>query len=325
MTSPLDHIDEALSLYALSAPVAELVRHNENITYKITDSSTGKTYLLRIHCPVDGFTLGILRPGADPAAFIRSELEIIKRLISETDMVLQTPVPGKNGDMVPTLSDGTPVTLLEWVDGVTVEKAEATPDILRNIGKTAALIHNVFAGRDRTLYSRYRYDQSILPAIIGRLEAAAACEAVTTLQSQTVIKAVYEIGRRFDRLDQTQEQCIVHADLSKSNMLLNTAGSITPIDFSLCGYSHYYMDVGALLTHFEDKHDRKHLLEGYISSCHRTVEPHFIEPYFALQVILFIACQYERAQDWPWFAGALDRWCADIFTPFAENKAFLLV
>lgn len=325
MSSPLEHIEEALSLFALPAPETELIRHNENATYKVTDGSTGKAFLLRIHCPVDGFTLGILRPGADPAAFIRSELEIIRTLKSETDMVLQTPVPGKNGDMVPTLSDGTPVTLLEWVDGEIVEKAGATPDICRKIGETTALIHNIFAGKDTTRYRRYRYDQSILSAIIGRLEAAAVSNAVTAAQSKTVIKAVNEIGRRFEQLDQTQEQCIVHADLSKSNMLLNTSGSITPIDFSLCGHSHIYMDLGGLFAHIENKDDRQQLLEGYKSTGVRTVEPHFIEPYFALQAILFIACQYERARDWPWFADALDRWCADIFSPLAEKTDLRLV
>ena len=130
---------------------------------------------------------------------------------------------------------------------------------------------------------------------------------------------------RFNELDKIQDKCIVHADLSKTNMILNPNGQITPIDFSLSGYSHYYMDLGGLFGHIYSDVERKYILEGYKSVCQREINPYNIEPYFALQVILFIACQYERAKGWDWFADTMERWCRDIFKPLVNKTAFLLV
>lgn len=100
---------------------------------------------------------------------------------------------------------------------------------------------------------------------------------------------------------------------------------IAPIDFSLCGYSHFYMDIGGLFGHIDSDTDKRHLLEGYESVRDIEIKPHYIEPYFALQVILFIACQYERAAEWDWFGSAMERWCRDIFKPLAERTDFLLI
>ena len=54
-----DHlVTEALGLYALTKPRAELIRHNENMTYTVADAE--KRYVLRIHKHVAGFSSDIL-------------------------------------------------------------------------------------------------------------------------------------------------------------------------------------------------------------------------------------------------------------------------
>ena len=42
---------ELLTSYSISAPGIQFIRHNENITFKITDGVNNKNYLLRIHKP----------------------------------------------------------------------------------------------------------------------------------------------------------------------------------------------------------------------------------------------------------------------------------
>ncbi len=325
MALPFEQVEEALALYTLTAPNAVLIRHNENITYKVTDAYDGKLYLLRIHRPIDGFSTGIYRPSESLPVYIQSELEIISALKSGTDIMMQTPVAGKNGTVVTAFSDGTPVTLLQWVNGETLEHTEMTQDVLSKIGKTISGIHQFFAQKGAAHYTRYRYDQSILPLIIARLESAVKSDVITGEQGQTVISAVHEMGRRFDALDKIQAKHIVHSDLSKSNLLLNVEGNITPIDFSLCGYSHFYQDLGGLFASIEKDNDRRCLIDSYKTYRNIAVEPYYIEPYFALQVILFIASQYERASEWDWYSGAMDRWCSDIFKPLIKKTAFLLV
>ena len=116
---PSNKLSEALSLYSLARPETEFIRHNENMTYKITDID--KHYVLRIHKPVGGFTHIFYNADQSRNELIKSELDIIYALKTGTDLPLQTPTRGTNGDLVQVLTDSTPVTLLEWVDGQTVE------------------------------------------------------------------------------------------------------------------------------------------------------------------------------------------------------------
>lgn len=43
---------EVLLKYSFIDPFVELIRHNENITYKVTEKYSGDTYLLRMHKPI---------------------------------------------------------------------------------------------------------------------------------------------------------------------------------------------------------------------------------------------------------------------------------
>ena len=45
-----NYIQEALAFYNITASEIELLRHNENLTYRV-----GNEYLLQIHEPVEGF------------------------------------------------------------------------------------------------------------------------------------------------------------------------------------------------------------------------------------------------------------------------------
>jgi thiamine kinase-like enzyme len=124
-------------------------------------------------------------------------------------------------------------------------------------------------------------------------------------------------------LDDKEESCIpVHSDLSKSNIIYS-GGNPIPIDFSLSGYSYFYMDIGSLFGHFIKDEERETIIRGYRSITGEAVEQFFIEPFLVLQVILFIACQHEKAAKLEWFTGAMDRWCRDLFVPLAEKKPFL--
>ena len=46
-----NYIQEALAHYNITVPEIELLRHNENLTYRV-----GNEYLLQIHEPVEGFS-----------------------------------------------------------------------------------------------------------------------------------------------------------------------------------------------------------------------------------------------------------------------------
>ena len=109
-----DKLSEALSLYNLERPQAELIRHNENMTYKIT--CVDNQYALRVHKPVEGFAPDLHNMNHSRNELIQSELDVISALKNGTDLPMQIPVFGINDVLVQVLADGTPVTLLEWVD-----------------------------------------------------------------------------------------------------------------------------------------------------------------------------------------------------------------
>lgn len=327
MTAPERILSEALGLYDLKQPQpqAELIRHNENMTYKIT--GTDKNYVLRIHNSIEGFTTDIHGVTFSRMELIQGEIDIISALKNGTDIPMQTPVSGANGNFVQVLSDGTPATLLEWIEGQTVEHAGITPEILRSSGILMAKMHSFFSQRKgaEKQYSRYAYDQTTLTYIAEKIENAAMAEAISNGQAHIILNALDEMRRRFDELDSMQEKQIVHADLGKSNVIVGSDGQLTPIDFSLCGYSHYYMDIGGIFGLNRNDEGRRHIIEGYQSVRNYEIIPRYVEPYFALGVVLFIACQYERAKNWDWFPGNMERWCMDIFTPLADKTEFILM
>jgi len=325
MTDSEHLLSEALGLYSLKQPQTELIRHNENMTYKITD--VDKEYVLRIHKRVEGFSTDIHDLNISQTDLIQGELDIISALKNGTDLPMQTPVCGIKRNLVQVLADGTPATLLEWVEGQTVEGAGITPEILKNSGKLMAKMH-LFFSQPKEIekrYLRYSYGQTTLIRIAERIENAAMIKAISSEQSRIILNAIVEMRRRFDELDSIQEKQIVHADLSKSNVIVSPNGQLTPIDFSLCGYSHFYMDVGGIFAHIREDDDRKLIIEGYRSVRDCEIQPRYVEPYFVLNILLFIACQYERAKDWDWFPGNLERWCRDIFQPLADKTDFILM
>jgi len=314
-------IQQALALFRLDGAEYELIRHNENMTYKV--AAQGKNYLLRIHQPMQGFVL-IGQPDAtERRARIESEMALLAALHAQGSVPVQRPVACGKGGLTAALPDGVCVTLLEWIEGTPLDTIEITPAILRNVGRMTARLHR-FSEAYTSPFEGYRYTQAMLPLITRQIELGAGARAFTAPQAQTMEAALEEIRRRFDKLDQTHQKHAVHADLTKSNLLLDAEGNIAPIDFGLCGVGHFLMDLGGLFGTFFQDAQRVELLRGYQDERGCAVNPCDIEPYFALQVILFIACQHRRAGGWDWFGAAMERWCREIFTPLAQRTPFLL-
>ena len=61
---------EALAHYNITATEIELLRHNENLTYRV-----GNEYLLQIHEPTEGFSAEFFYDGVDRVEIYKSELD----------------------------------------------------------------------------------------------------------------------------------------------------------------------------------------------------------------------------------------------------------
>lgn len=71
-------IEEALKCYSFIQPEAVFIRHNENMTYKISDGD--KNYLLRIHKAAESLDFSTSYGDTHRQVFIESEIELLRRL-----------------------------------------------------------------------------------------------------------------------------------------------------------------------------------------------------------------------------------------------------
>ncbi|WP_147590043.1 phosphotransferase, partial [Clostridium polynesiense] len=134
---------EVLSLYPVSHPEIEFISHNENITYKITDRSRNKCYLLRIHNPSTGGLFGIQHTFEG----IKSEIEFLYELNGDNVLKVQKPIVNCHGEYISEhnfeeFGSSYYSTILEWIDGSTLTlKEDNIDEIVFALGENLALFH----------------------------------------------------------------------------------------------------------------------------------------------------------------------------------------
>jgi len=105
-----------LDYYELIEPRIAFIRHNDNVTYRVTTSNS-KAYLLRIHIPI---TSAIGTHGAD-YKMVNSEVTWMLALAQETNLTIPKPKRNRSGELVTRIQggDGATInsTLLSWIEG----------------------------------------------------------------------------------------------------------------------------------------------------------------------------------------------------------------
>lgn len=305
-------LEQALAAYGLKGR-AELIRHNENRTYRVR--SPRGDVLLRIHQRREGFSLGVLERGMDPKRLIAGEMALVAALSRE--MPLQRPLTNRAGALVTDL-EGTTATALTWLPGQTLEQRPPDMQTYRRLGGMLARMHAAMAALGESL-PRYRYDAALVRGVGRRLEADSALGRISPEQMETLRRAVEVIAERV----QAEPAQLVHADLSSSNLLLTERG-LVPIDFGLSGYGPWIMDLGFLLTQHGDPAAREAIVQGYEERGDR-VDPRRAEPYFALSILLFMATHGDMCATWPDYGDHIDRWSRETFLPLIQDRPFILL
>jgi Ser/Thr protein kinase RdoA (MazF antagonist) len=218
------------------------IRHNENLTYKAAGPD-GQEYLLRLHLPaVQGFT----GPAQDVAA-IQSELIWLDALRNETGLLLQRPVPNLLSSPVTLLEYGSaciPATLMTWVDGSQVTwQEEDAEEITAEFAKVVSAFHGQSrrfrppAGFVRPAYNKEKLTESLV-VLAGGVDAG----IITGNDYRMFEHAGAYICRAMDSAGYSRDGWgLIHSDWIGN--LIRTGKSVTPIDFSLCGYGHYLLDL----------------------------------------------------------------------------------
>lgn len=310
-------LKEALSRYPLVKPQARLIRHNENATWQVVDEACAKTYVLRIHKPREGFSLKLMGGSREDA--LAGEMRLLEALSSRGDIPVQTPVKNFEGAVVTELSGGVRATLLTWLPGENLEKEEATPELLFEVGRMTALMHRCFQACPDLPKPPHAYDQALLNRMGERLRGFFSRGILDPRHSPAVFAALEAIGLRMAEMDrQGGAYGIVHADLSKGNMLL-TQGRVAPIDFGLWGAGYFPMDLGGLACTYVQPQEQERLFAGYESVTRQRVDTRYVEPFVSLGVLLYVCSFGESAGGEEWFDPAMDRWCRTHFVPLAQG------
>ena len=303
----------ALEYYDLYNPKEELIRHSENLTYKIIDGD--KSYLLRIHKPIECFNMDLVRMDKEANDLILGEVELLLRLAEKRNVITQKIKPNKFGDVVTVLDDKTLVTLLEWIDGDTLDRINITESIAYKMGIMIGKMHNDL--KDLTIVNRYNYDESLLTAMIAETSEALKQGTFNGKHAKTITDALSFIRNYFTNFK--HKFMLVHSDLSHSNLLCH-GNKIIPIDFSMSGYCIPEIELAMVFGNINDETLNQNVLNGYKSVCQIELDYKGIDSCSCLLILLFVVGQHKRFSKEEWFTAKLDEWCNTKFIPLVEDE-----
>ncbi len=303
---------EILKEYNLNVQEIKLLRHNENMTYKVV-AEEGE-YVLRIHQAVETMNLSMLVGDTKLEELIYGEMELLDILYKNTSLGIQKPVRNREGKLV-TQRNGVCATLLEWAPGECVNKQAIDAKQAYQIGAVVGEIHNAL--KIKSSIGRYSYGvdmvermQKVFDTILQKGET----DSQIFINIQMVLDKIRELLGVHDR-----EFVMIHNDLGESNLLCSDQG-IVPIDFSLSGVCIREMDLASLFLHFEDKSIKEAILVGYNSKADRMANVEQIDICLGYQLLIFILSQYEIICNQGWFAEALHYWNEEVFQKIIRGE-----
>lgn len=299
-------VQEALKRYDIREKKISFIRHNENITCKVISEDCA--YALRIHLPMEGFSLKLYEtvPVAD---LMQGEMELLLCLSERASFPVQTPVQNKCGEYISVLSDDIRCELLRWVEGKPLDKDHANP-YAGSLGTLAAELHKAAKGFDGV---RLSYSHDLVQRMGAEFDLA--CEmAHISREQRTVCQAVLdEVDHIMAILDTVPDSgSLIHADLSFGNVL-QTAYGLSPIDFSLSGYGYKAQECGMLAANYIHVREQESIRESYERNAGIAIDRHHMQSFLVFSVLLFIAAQHNRFWKEKWFRDSMVRWTGGLF------------
>ncbi len=303
----LNYIPEALSHYNITDSKIELLRHNENLTYRVGDD-----YLLQIHEPVDGFSAEFIYEGVERIDIYKAELAFLAHL-KKQGMPIREAVANRCGEFITKLQNGTYVTVSKWLEGESLDKLELNDEICYQIGEMLASLHQKAKGFRVSPVKTY-----------GKQH----CEC-----TKKRFKALENLGLSADYSAIMQKCCdcagtalekaedefqMIHGDLSASN-ILKTPDGLVPIDFSFFGMGHPMYDLAVLFGNFSGLARRQQMAEGY-RNAGGIINYEILDACFILTLLDCLGIHYEQWSKQEWFAPRMQRWHKENLEPYVQGE-----
>jgi len=199
----LAEVDRMLSAWGVEASAYEQARGGVENTCLIVDTSTNQRHprrvVLRIHRPDTSERVGL-------------ELAALQHLAGR-DLPVPGPLPTIDGAMLAD-QQGSPVSLLAYVDGLSLDRCASPPAFARNIGVLLARVDLALSqfpgGRDAIAH-----DITDLASARDRL---ATCRKVAGFPWQRVEDALEDAARAVAAWPALPRQ-VIHGDVSRANIV----------------------------------------------------------------------------------------------------------
>ena len=253
---------QVLDYYNLIEPRLTFIRHNDNVTYRVTTANS-KAYLLRLHIPL---TTALGTHGAD-YAMVNSEVTWMLALAQETRLVIPKPKRNRAGELVTRIQnkDGSIIncTLLSWIAGEPYHQGLESKETAYLIGLLLATMHNQASQWHYPPgFIRPRRDVAYFENMLNRLNPVVADGRIGPADYAEISKSVALLIELMGGLNESPDNYgLMHGDTHKGNLLYHH-GKIRIIDFSFCALGNYMFDLGIC---FGDMQTELHqfCLQGY--------------------------------------------------------------
>ena len=301
-----NYIQEALSHYNITASEIELLRHNENLTYRV-----GNNYLLQIHEPVEGFSADFIYEGVERIEIYKAELAFLAYL-KKQGMQIREAVENRHGELITQLQNGTYVTVSKWLEGESLDKLELNDDICYQIGEMLASLHQKAKGFRISPVKTYGKQHC---ECTKKRFTALETLGLSTEYSSIMQKCCDRAGAVLEKAE--DEFQMIHGDLSASN-ILKTPDGLVPIDFSFFGMGHPMYDLAVLFGSFSGLVRRQQMAEGY-RNAGGTISYEILDSCFILTLLDCLGIHYEQWSKQEWFAPRMQRWHKENLEPYMQG------
>lgn len=317
-------LSEILEHYSIHASSTAFIRHNENLTYKVTDESSGLSYLLRIHKAIISAMSGLQHTYEG----LKREMILLDELSRETDLLVQTPVRNIAGDWVTPVTVVDEViqcTVLQWIEGRDIQKDEViSREHITHLGEQVRTLHQF--GRTKGVNTcEFRPKYSDIADNVRMLEQLEVGVSLGIFEEDDFknLKRFFELlNNRLENYPQTSNNWgIIHGDINKGNLLITQDG-IGIIDFCLFGYGYYLFDVaGGVLSFKPEERDR--FLAGYTSNSFVFTEKDMklLEGFMILFILGFYAFHIENEDKHTWMRERMPIFCKKYCLPYIDHQS----
>jgi len=223
----------------------DLLNVSENVTYLVEDASDKA--VLRVH-----------RTGYHSRRAIESELLWLEALARDTDILLPSARPGRDGSLLQSAQvvEGEEphyMVLFDFIDGAAPdEDSDLAPGFV-TLGALAARLHqHVEAWMPPSGFERFAWDVDAVfgqDPIWGHWQEA---PGVTADIHGLLVRVEARLRDRLNAFGKAPDRFnLIHADMRLANLLIGRSGTRL-IDFDDCGFGWFLYDFAAAISFMED-------------------------------------------------------------------------